>query len=226
MAKWHVFSDKDTLHGLLLEAFPEVEFVFHKYSDEKINMTQLESAEVLIIDHFGMPIRLQKVLENLDLKKHSTLLIGPIEVIETVSFAFDDFLISPYDPIELSLRLRMLVYRKRSSSDDVYQFGNLRFHLTSQRAELVINGFSSELDLTPAEFKIFFVLCKNTGVAQPREKISEVIWGTVENRTNRSIDAHVSNLRRKLLTTEYDIQSIYRSGYVLKQKRASEQEGP
>jgi two-component system, OmpR family, response regulator BaeR len=75
---------------------------------------------------------------------------------------------------------------------------------------------SRRVDLTPTEYRLFAAMAKRPGVIHSRAHLLEVAGGDNLDVTDRSIDSHVKNLRRKVAAVFPDadiIQSVYGVGY-------------
>ena len=77
-----------------------------------------------------------------------------------------------------------------------------------KRKRLTIDG--SREDLTPIEFQLLYILLKNPGRIFDRDQILENIWRDV-NVTERTVDVHVTRLRKKL--GDYGKYLVTRKGY-------------
>jgi len=111
----------------------------------------------------------------------------------------DDYLAKPFDPRELSARVRAILRRAQGqpasgSGRDVLVVGALEIDLRRKRA-LVRNDL---VDLTGAEFRILTSLAEARGQPIDRGRLTEQALGRKLALYDRSIDTHVSNLRRKL----------------------------
>jgi two-component system, OmpR family, response regulator CpxR len=110
----------------------------------------------------------------------------------------DDYLAKPFNPRELVARIRAIqrrtVKREPSSGADVLRVGDVDVHV---RARAVRRG-GEPVALTTAEFALLEVLLGAPGHVVSREQLSESVLGRRFSPYDRSIDVHVSNLRKKL----------------------------
>ncbi|WIO73875.1 response regulator transcription factor [Porticoccaceae bacterium LTM1] len=110
----------------------------------------------------------------------------------------DDYLPKPFNPRELTARLKAILRRFKVNqavgSDHKYQMAGLELQPSARRANL--NG--NALDLTSSEFNILEVLIQHPDQVVSKETISEMALGKPLERYDRSIDMHISHLRRKL----------------------------
>lgn len=136
----------------------------------------------------------------------------------------DDYLPKPFNPRELVARIKAVL--RRTQAEDVedvsaVEFGPLRAELGQREAWL--DGHA--LKLTNAEFVILFTLMRNPGEVVSREVLTRVALGRRLLPDDRSLDTHISNLRKKIASftdANLSIRSIRGSGYVLVQPEMAE----
>jgi two-component system response regulator CpxR len=126
----------------------------------------------------------------------------------------DDYLPKPFNPRELVARMRAILRRKRGSApQEIFKIGDLRMDCAQRR--VAVNG--SDVALTGAEFDILLLLVRLAGKVLSREEIAEAALGRPIGFFDRSIDNHISNLRKKLGTHIGEverIQNVRGTGYV------------
>lgn len=127
----------------------------------------------------------------------------------------DDYLAKPFNPRELVARIKAVLRRTRDEGDQgpaELAVGKLRVHLP--RREAWLDG--EPLKLTNAEFIVLGTLMRAPGVVVSREALTRAALGRQLLPDDRSLDTHVSNLRKKLGGGgEAQIRSIRGSGYML-----------
>ena len=131
----------------------------------------------------------------------------------------DDYLAKPFSARELVARIRAVLRRMASEPQPVsgaLAWGPLRLDLRARKAE--VDG--EDLELTAAELRILELLVRADTKTVSREELMLQALGRRLLPTDRSLDTHVSNLRRKLgkLTDRVAVQSVRGSGYALTQK--------
>ena len=131
----------------------------------------------------------------------------------------DDYLAKPFSARELVARIRAVLRRMASEPQPVtgaLAWGPLRLDLRARKAE--VDG--ADLELTAAELRILELLVRADTKTVSREELMLQALGRRLLPTDRSLDTHVSNLRRKLgkLTDRVAVQSVRGSGYALTQK--------
>jgi len=126
----------------------------------------------------------------------------------------DDYLTKPFYPEELLARVQAILRRSApaaSGSSDVLRLGGLTLFPGSRNA--LYDGRS--LDLTAMECEILEQLLRSAGRAVSRDELSLHIYNHVASPFDRTIDTHVSRIRRKLGDGRHLIASVRGTGYQL-----------
>jgi two-component system phosphate regulon response regulator PhoB len=131
------------------------------------------------------------------------------------SVGADDFISKPFDPVELKARIdaKLRKRERMKQASDVVIADDLEINKRSQRAFLNENGKSQELDLTPLEFRLLLLLAGKSGGVLTRDELLDTAWGQNVHVYSRSVDTHISKLRKKLGTKSHYIESVHGSGY-------------
>ncbi|RKT88315.1 DNA-binding response regulator, OmpR family, contains REC and winged-helix (wHTH) domain [Saccharopolyspora antimicrobica] len=119
------------------------------------------------------------------------------DVLLGLDLGADDYITKPYSPRQLAARVRAILRRVRRVQDRGHQplrVGDLV--VDQQRHEVLLAG--AELDCTPAEFRMLAVLAAEPGRAFTRGQLLSQAFGMDKFITERTVDVHVMNLRRKL----------------------------
>jgi two-component system response regulator CpxR len=129
----------------------------------------------------------------------------------------DDYLPKPFNPRELVARLRAILRRTSSagagSPSQPVHVADVELHPESRS----VSCSGKPITLTGAEFDLLFTFLRNPGKIISREDLTQAALGRPMSPMDRSIDVHVSNLRRKLGSYNGDqerIKAIRGSGYV------------
>jgi two-component system, OmpR family, phosphate regulon response regulator PhoB len=129
----------------------------------------------------------------------------------------DDYVVKPFSPRELTLRIRAILKRDRRQTakiQDVLKVGGIEIDLT--RHSVTLEG--RELVLTLMEFKLLVALLKRKGEAQSRDKLLSDVWDVDRSINTRTIDTHITRLREKLGEKGFMIKTIRGIGYKLEGK--------
>jgi two-component system, OmpR family, response regulator CpxR len=128
----------------------------------------------------------------------------------------DDYLAKPFSPRELVARIRAVLRRMSGDAQQtngILAWGPLRMDLRARRAD--VNDH--DLELTAAELRILELLVRADTKTVTRDDLMTQALGRRLLPTDRSLDTHVSNLRRKLTkaTDRVSVQSVRGTGYAL-----------
>ena len=129
----------------------------------------------------------------------------------------DDYLAKPFSPRELVARIRAVLRRMADApAGGLLAFGTLTLDVRAHRAQ--VEG--EDLELTSAELRILEMLMQADTRTVGREELMQQALGRRLLPTDRSLDTHVSNLRRKLarFTDRIRIQGVRGAGYALMQR--------
>ncbi len=126
----------------------------------------------------------------------------------------DDYITKPFSPRELVARVRAVLRRVKGGlrQPGLIQIGDLQIDLEAHRANLA----DEPLHLTRIEFNLLALLAQNSGQAFSRQRLLQELHGHTHDGFDRSIDAHVKNLRRKIEPDPANplyIQTVYGIGY-------------
>ena len=129
----------------------------------------------------------------------------------------DDYVTKPFSPRELAARVRAVLRRTErdmQAGPPVICRGNIRVDWSRRAAPIA----GVDMALTPTEFRLLALLAREPGRVFSRDQIIDRVFGYDFEGFDRTVDAHVSGLRRKLGVVpdgaKY-IQTVYGSGYKL-----------
>jgi two-component system, OmpR family, alkaline phosphatase synthesis response regulator PhoP len=106
----------------------------------------------------------------------------------------DDYVTKPFSVRELRARIRAQLRRHTRSAGRVYRFGDCEVDF--DRAELKRKG--KVVDITAQELRLLDVFLQNRGRVLSRERLIDAAWGNGLAITDRVVDTHVFNLRKKI----------------------------
>lgn len=118
------------------------------------------------------------------------------------SLGVDDYVVKPFSPKELMLRIEAVMKRVRtahkaeeaSSTNEIVELGGLRADITARI--VYIDG--ERVDMSPKEYELFFYMLKNRNIALSRDKLLSEVWGYDYFGDDRTLDTHIKLLRRSL----------------------------
>jgi DNA-binding response OmpR family regulator len=141
--------------------------------------------------------------------------------LEGFSIGADDYVSKPFSPRELVARVDAVLRRAPPSDPQPLRYADLM--LDHARREVRVSDASVEL--TPSEYAVLATLLARPGIVFTRADLLDRLPSDGAQQLDRTVDVHVSNLRRKLahglLGTGY-IETVFGSGYRLPQRPAHE----
>jgi DNA-binding response OmpR family regulator len=128
----------------------------------------------------------------------------------------DDYVTKPFSPREVVARVRAVLRRAQPKSEapPILRAGPI----VLDRAEHTVTVAEEPVELTPTEFDILETLMKEPGRVFSREEILEAVHGVAFEAYERTVDAHVKNLRHKIEadpTTPRYVLTVRGAGYRL-----------
>lgn len=137
------------------------------------------------------------------------------DIVKALNAGADDYLSKPARAAELVARINALARRSNPESEQaVLMYGPFEIN-THQRSILLRK---EPLNLTDKDFDLTLFLFQNQGRLLTREMLLERVWGLTRDLNTRTVDTHMSRLRRRLgLNPEngFRIKTIYQRGYRL-----------
>ena len=124
----------------------------------------------------------------------------------------DDYIVKPFDIMELQARVES-VLRRTHKSDDVFELDGVKVDMSGR--QVYFKGVL--VDFAPQEFLLIEALIKNRNIALSRDKLLEIAWGYDFGGDTRTVDVHIHNIRKKL-SWDNVIKTVYKMGYRLEVK--------
>ena len=128
----------------------------------------------------------------------------------------DDYVVKPFSPRELTARVKAVLRRAQGVAE---QPGSARALVVVQEKRQ-IRYFGSALTLSKYEYEILSFLIARPGQVFTREQLMNGVWEQPEQSLDRTVDAHIKNLRAKLRAVRPDLDPIVThrgSGYSLRE---------
>lgn len=137
----------------------------------------------------------------------------PSQRIKGFKLGTDDYLVKPFEPLELVARVKALLKRYRIASSQTVEVGDLRMDRKTHGA--TAGGEAVVLPLK--EFELLFKLAGNPGRTLSRDQLIEDIWGYDFRGNERTLDVHISRLRDRFPEARhaFRIRTVRGLGYRL-----------
>jgi two-component system response regulator BaeR len=128
----------------------------------------------------------------------------------------DDYVCKPFSPREVVARVKAVLRRADAKQSEQGSASATPIALDPQRFTATVN--SKSLDLTPVEFRLLYTLAEQPGRVFSRNQLMDVLYVDHRVVSDRTVDSHVKNVRRKIVEAGGDeawLRSIYGVGYKL-----------
>ncbi|MDF2660103.1 MAG: chemotaxis protein CheY [Paenibacillus sp.] len=198
------------------------------HGGEGLQTALQESFDLIILDIMLPGMNGFEVLAKLRQKGVKTPVIiltarnAEEEVVQGLKAGADDYITKPFGVAELLARVSAVMRRtgtedtfavEEPGTDKVIQVADLRIY--PEKYEVVLNG--EQIQLRPKEFEVLLYLVQRPGVVVTRDDLMNIVWGFDYVGGQRTVDVHVSSLRKKLEMNQETVQidSIRGLGYKL-----------
>ncbi|EAX48430.1 two component transcriptional regulator, winged helix family [Thermosinus carboxydivorans Nor1] len=219
MAKRIAIVDDDKKIVALLKTYFEKEgFVVYEAHDgaEGLRLIQDKTPDIAVLDVMLPQLDGFEICRKLRKEGNIPIIMLTARDEETdkligLELGADDYVVKPFSPREVVARVKAILRRSGKGTEDtsdVITAGRLAI----DRTRHVVKIDDIPLELTPTEFKLLALLASNPERVFSRLQIIEHIQGYSFEGYERTVDAHVKNLRRKLGDAQY-IQTVYGIGY-------------
>lgn len=138
-----------------------------------------------------------------------------IDKIMGLEFGTDDYMVKPFNPIELVLRVKSLLRRMDSPKEESKNIiVDAPFKIDKYSRKFYKED--EEIELTPTEYSIIKLFIENSGKAFSRDEILNIVWGYDFVGDSKIVDVNVRRLRSKIEddpSNPYHIETIWGVGY-------------
>ncbi|WP_121663775.1 MULTISPECIES: response regulator transcription factor [Metabacillus] len=117
----------------------------------------------------------------------------------------DDYLVKPFDPVELVLRVRALLKRYRIAASNMINLGEVEL---DRKTYQVIYQDGRRVTIPMKEFELLYKLGSYIGQLFTRDNLIEEIWGIDYEGDERTVDVHIKRLRERFAEFENDFKIV------------------
>ncbi len=220
-----IADDEPNQLELMAYNLKKADFVIHQAENGEEALEKVEelSPDLVILD-WMMPnmsgIEVCRILRSKDETKKIPIIIlsarsEDIDKSLGLDTGADDYISKPFSPIELVSRVKALLRRSRPGLfEDNIEHGEIKISFSERL--VTRNGIA--VNLGPKEFKILSLFMERPGHIYSRSKLLDIVWGQGVFIEDRTIDVHMSRLRKALKTKTSDkelIRTVRDGGYGL-----------
>lgn len=142
--------------------------------------------------------------------------------ISGLAYGADDYMTKPFNPLELTARVKAQIrrfyqYNTTGYDTDIIEISGLEVNNNTHICKL----YGEELDLTPIEFGILWLLCKNVGRVVSTQEIFETVWGEKYLDSSNTVMVHIRRLREKMHERSKNpkfIKTVWGVGYKIEKE--------
>lgn len=217
-------EDSEEFHFLVksaLQDFAQVHSVLN--ASEALNLLTATQYDLILID-IGLPdkngFELCSDIRILEKNRNTPIffLTGRNDVSDKVagfSLGADDYIVKPFNILEfrarVSARLKKIADDKRRQNILLQE--GVEMNLFSHEVQLHLEGQKKRVELTPHEYDILKTMIATPNQVFSRSKLLDSVWGARTFVDDRTVDKHISSLRKKLGSKGACIQTISSVGY-------------
>jgi DNA-binding response OmpR family regulator len=218
-----IIEDDRDIVDLLEYNLKEEGFIVYRASDGKegLTLSRREQPDLIILD-IMMPVldgfEVCRALKGDPVTSAIPIIILSARSQETdkvvgLELGADDYVTKPFSPRELIARVRAILRRNQTSSlHERMKRGCLE--IDPQRHQVWVEG--ADIALTSTEFKLLECLAQRPGMVLSRDQILDTVSGYDAVVSDRTVDAHIKSLRRKLAAAKGYIETVHGVGYRFK----------
>lgn len=212
-----IVEDEESLAQVLGEYLTQSGFISHIIIDgsQVIEWVKQNPVDLLILDLMlpgknGLDIyRELRTFTDIPVVM-ATARIDEIDRLIGLELGADDYICKPYSPREVVVRVKNIL---RRSTDEIKMVDKI-LSINESTMQVLVKG--KEVSLTRAEFRLLSHFHQHKEQVFSREQLMTQIYSDNRVVTDRTIDSHIKNLRRKIQNVDAEvdcIQSIYGVGY-------------
>lgn len=222
-----IVEDSTEYSKLLVRTMGDYETTCVSTVDEALQALRNKTYDLVLLD-IGLPNKdgyslLAELQANESHDNPSVICLTAREQVTDKVTAFslgaDDYIVKPFDPIELRARVgAKLTKRRRSTQASVLRFGELEIDQDRHRVAVSRDSGVTEIPLTQTEFKLLTCLVKRPDQVYSRDQLLIAAWGEDARVLERVVDVHICSMRKKLGAFAKRIKAVPGLGYKFSSK--------
>lgn len=183
---------------------------------EAIELFEKENISLAILDIMMPIVDGWDVCKHIKSKSDIPVLIltakdSDIDELFGFDIGADEYMSKPFNPKLLIARVKNLLKRVNSLKEkQIFKYGDIVLQLNNN----VIRVREKEIELTPIEYELMFIFLNNVGISLKKDKLLDLVWGYDYYGDPRTLDTHITRLRKKLGYESELIKNIRGFGYV------------
>lgn len=183
---------------------------------EAIELFEKENISLAILDIMMPIVDGWDVCKHIKSKSDIPVLIltakdSDIDELFGFDIGADEYMSKPFNPKLLIARVKNLLKRVNSLKEkQTFKYGGIVLQLNNN----VIRVREKEIELTPIEYELMFIFLNNVGISLKKDKLLDLVWGYDYYGDPRTLDTHITRLRKKLGYESELIKNIRGFGYV------------
>lgn len=183
---------------------------------EAIELFEKENISLAILDIMMPIVDGWDVCKHIKSKSDIPVLIltakdSDIDELFGFDIGADEYMSKPFNPKLLIARVKNLLKRVNSLKEkQTFKYGDIVLQLNNN----VIRVSEKEIELTPIEYELMFIFLNNVGISLKKDKLLDLVWGYDYYGDPRTLDTHITRLRKKLGYESELIKNIRGFGYV------------
>lgn len=183
---------------------------------EAIELFEKENISLAILDIMMPIVDGWDVCKHIKSKSDIPVLIltakdSDIDELFGFDIGADEYMSKPFNPKLLIARVKNLLKRVNSLKEkQTFKYEDIVLQLNNN----VIRVREKEIELTPIEYELMFIFLNNVGISLKKDKLLDLVWGYDYYGDPRTLDTHITRLRKKLGYESELIKNIRGFGYV------------
>jgi DNA-binding response OmpR family regulator len=213
MAKVLIVEDEPAIRTAVVRALTERGYAVASAHNAMtgLQLAVAERPDVVVLD-LGLPdldgremLRMLRAVSRVPIVV-ATARGGEADIVGLLDAGADDYLVKPFGAAQLDARIRAVLRRAREQADPAaIEVGGLRVDLRARKASL--DGVV--LDLTPREFDLLHYLAARAGAVVTKRELLVEVWQLPYGGADKTVDVHLSWLRRKLGETAQEPRYLH-----------------